>query len=404
METIDRGDVAARAGVDVEYVDTLVRLGILTPVEDGSFTLGAARAARVIRDFERGGLPLDAMAEAVRGGYLSFGLFDLDTYDRIAALTSETFRQAAERTGIPLQLLLVVREAIGFAVADPGRPDARGRIGGPPDDPVGPGGRLPPAAMERLLRVYGESLRRMVETESEAWMAHLVRPHIEAGMPAQQVIEEASEFSEGFVTLMDQALLAIHRGQQDHVWMEVTYGLVEDALERAGVRSKVARPPGMCFFDLSGYTRLTEERGDEAAAEMALTLSHLVQRTAHEHRGRVVKWLGDGVMLYFDEPAGAIQGALEMAERVPAAGLPQAHVGVDAGPVIIQDGDYFGSTVNAASRIAAYASAGEVLASERAVHAAEGLPSGITCTEIGPVDLKGMARPMALRRIERTPS
>jgi class 3 adenylate cyclase len=244
----------------------------------------------------------------------------------------------------------------------------------------------------------------MVETESEAWMAHLVGPRIEAGTPAQQAVEEASKFSEDFVKLMDRALLAIHRGQQDHVWMDVTYEMVEDALERSGVRSKVTRPPAMCFFDLSGYTRLTEERGDKAAADMALALSQLVQDTVREQRGRVVKWLGDGVMLYFDEPAHAVVGALEMAERVPAAGLPQAHVGVDAGPVIIQDGDYFGSTVNIASRIAAYAQAGEVLASERAVQAAEGLPGGITCTEIGSVDLKGVSRPLALRRIERDPS
>jgi len=157
----------------------------------------------------------------------------------------------------------------------------------------------------------------------------------------------------------------------------------------------------MCFFDLSGYTRLTEERGDQAAAEMALTLSGLVQRTAHEHRGRVVKWLGDGVMLYFIEPVDAVVGALEMAERVPAAGLPQAHVGVDAGPVIIQDGDYFGSTVNVAARIAGHARSGEVLASDRAIQAAEGLPGGIRCSEIGSVDLKGVSRPVALRRIER---
>ena len=374
------------------------------PGEDGRFTTGAARATRVIRDFERGGLPLDGIAEAVQGGYLSFGLFDLDTYDRIAALTSETFREAAERTGIPLQLLLVIREAIGFAVADPDgmlREDEAEVI---PMIQLALEGGFPPAAMERLLRVYGESLRRMADTESEAWMAHLVMPRVEAGMAPHQVFQAASEFSEGFVGLMDQAVLAIHRGQQDHVWMDATYDMVEDALERSGARSKVIHPPAMCFFDLSGYTRLTEERGDRAAAEMALTLSQLVQRTAHEHRGRVVKWLGDGVMLYFDEPADAVVGALEMAERVPDAGLPQAHVGVDAGPVIIQDGDYFGSTVNVASRIAAYASAGEVLASERAFQAARGLPSGITCTEIGSVDLKGVSKPVPLRRIEHAPS
>ena len=107
-------------------------------------------------------------------------------------------------------------------------------------------------------------------------------------------------------------------------------------------------------------------------------------------------------MLYFDRPADALVGSLDMAERVPDAGLPQAHVGVDAGPVIVQDGDYFGSTVNVASRIAGYARAGEVLASDRAVDAAGDLPGGVRTRNLGPVDLKGIADPVPLQRVERS--
>jgi adenylate cyclase len=118
------------------------------------------------------------------------------------------------------------------------------------------------------------------------------------------------------------------------------------------------------------------------------------------HNGRVVKWLGDGVMLYFGEPAGALTGAVEMVERVADSGLPPAHVGVDAGPVIIQDGDYFGSTVNVAARIASYARAGEVLASEQAVDAAGELPRSLhrrtrACRP------KGVSRHLVLSRIAR---
>src|SRR5439155_6985276 len=113
-----------------------------------------------------------------------------------------------------------------------------------------------------------------------------------------------------------------------------------------------------CFLDLSGYTRLTEERGDEAAAEMAATLGGLVQRSAQPHGGRPVKWLGDGVMLYFTHPDGALVSALELADHVPAAGLPPAHTGIDAGPVILQDGDYFGRTVKTAARTASPAGPG----------------------------------------------
>jgi class 3 adenylate cyclase len=296
---------------------------------------------------------------------------------------------------------LVVGEAIGFAVADPGDRMREDEMEVIPMLQAALMGGMPAEAIERVLRVMGESMRRVAETESEAWVNHLVRPLIERGMPPQQVFEMASRFGEQSLPTLDKAVSAIHRGQQDHVWVNGMYQWVEEILDQAGLRSKVTKPPAMCFFDISGYTRLTEERGDAAAAEMARELSGLVQRTALEHQGRVVKWLGDGVMVYFDRPARALVGALEMAERVPAAGLPAAHVGVDAGPVIVQDGDYFGTTVNMAARIASYARAGEVLATDRAVEAAEELPASVRLAGIGEVDLKGVSRPVSLVRIER---
>ena len=80
-----------------------------------------------------------------------------------------------------------------------------------------------------------------------------------------------------------------------------------------------------------------------------------MRRLARERGGVPAKWLGDGVMSYFREPAGAVLAALEMVEELPAAGLPPAHVGVAAGPVVVQGGDYFGRTVNLAARIAGHA-------------------------------------------------
>jgi hypothetical protein len=97
--------IATRAGVDVGYVDNLIRLGILTRGEDGSFAPGAARTARVIRDLERSGLPLDGIAEAVAAGFLSFSVFDSTAYDRVAPLTDRTFREVAAQSDVPLELL-----------------------------------------------------------------------------------------------------------------------------------------------------------------------------------------------------------------------------------------------------------------------------------------------------------
>ena len=73
--------------------------------------------------------------------------------------------------------------------------------------------------------------------------------------------------------LMEQALLSIYHGQQEHAWSKSAVEDVEAALERAGLYRRIHRPPAVCFLDISGYTRLTEERGDEAAAELATTLA-----------------------------------------------------------------------------------------------------------------------------------
>jgi class 3 adenylate cyclase len=328
-------------------------------------------------------------------------MFQNAIYDRFAAISGQTFREVAERSGVPLSLVLLVRETAGFALADPDDRMREDELDVVPLIKVALDGAMPAASVERILRVYAESLRRMAESENEGWMTHVVGPSIAAGQPAQQVWERGSRWGETVMPHLDTAILAIHRGQQGHVWMSSIVEWVEQALEQAGLAERVEHPPAMCFVDLSGFTHFTEEQGDEAAAATVLTFSSLVQRTAHERHGRVVKWLGDGVMLHFAEPADAIVGALEMVERVPAAGLPQAHVGVDAGPVIVQDGDYFGSTVNAAARIASYARAGEVLASERAIAVANDLPGWILATDVGSAELKGISKPIALRKVER---
>jgi adenylate cyclase len=155
----------------------------------------------------------------------------------------------------------------------------------------------------------------------------------------------------------------------------------------------------MCFLDLTGYTRLTEERGDEAAADLAARLAGLVRRTSQEHGGTPVKWLGDGVMFYFREPGDAVLAAVEMVEAVGRHDLPPAHVGIHAGPVVFQEGDYFGRTVNIAARIAEYARPGEVLVSQEVVDAAEG--GTVMFTEIGPVELKGVSGPLRLHTARR---
>jgi adenylate cyclase len=88
-----------------------------------------------------------------------------------------------------------------------------------------------------------------------------------------------------------------------------------------------------------------------------------------------------------------------MVRRVPEAGLPQAHVGVAAGPVVVQGGDYFGRTVNLASRVAARAEAGQVLVTDAVAQAPA--PDGVTYSDLGELHLKGFTAPVRVLEARR---
>jgi len=392
-------EVAQRAGVDPDYVARLVELGILTPGEGETFSPGDARRARLVQSLERAGVPLDGMAAAVRNGALSLAFLDLSSYDRFAGLSGTTFQELSARTGIPLSLLMVVREAIGFALPTPEDHVRDDELRVVPAIELQLSKGFRPVAIERWLRVYGESLRRIAETEADWWHTEVELPLLQSGMGEGEMLEVSNEFTPQMAPLLEKALLAIWQGQEEHAWTRQIVEGVEGALERAGLHSRLDRPPAVCFLDITGYTRLTEERGDEAAADLAARLARRVQRSSREHGGKPVKWLGDGVMFLFHESGDAVVAALEMVEGVASDGLPPAHVGLHAGPVVFQEGDYFGRTVNLAARIAEYARPGEVLVSQEVVDAADAVP--VSFIELGPIELKGVAGTLRLHSVRR---
>ena len=360
---------------------------------------GDARRARWVQSLERAGVPLDGIAAAVRDGGLSFSFLDAAAFDRFPGLSGTTFRELSQRTGVSFELLKVVREALGFA--EP-RPEDRVRedelsVVQAIELQLSKGFR--PVVIERWLRVYGDSLRRITETETAGYATEVVRPLLEAGMTEGEMLEAQADEGSRMGPLTEQALLAIYHGRQEHTWSKAFVEYVEGALEKAGLYSRLRRPPAVCFLDITGYTGLTEERGDEAAADLAATLGTLVRRSSQEHGGQPVKWLGDGVMFYFPDPADGVLAALDMVEAVATHDLPPAHVGIHAGPVVFQEGDDFGRTVNIAARIAEYARPGEVLVSQEVTDAADG--TLVMFTEIGPVALKGVAGTIHLHSAHR---
>jgi adenylate cyclase len=161
-------------------------------------------------------------------------------------------------------------------------------------------------------------------------------------------------------------------------------------------------PPAIVFVDLSGFTRLTRERGDESAVVAATSLQRYADATATRHGGRLVKLLGDGAMLRLADATVGVEAALELVEGMTDEGSLSPHAGINTGPLIERDLDVFGQTVNLASRIADVAAPGEVLASEAVVEAAADDRFGYE--RIDDVLLEGLPSPVALYRVSRSDS
>jgi adenylate cyclase len=387
-------DAAERAGVDPGYLDRLISLGILNAQEGDQYSPADVRVVMMVKSLEDGGISLVGVAAAVERGALSFDFLATPTFERLAALASETFRQVSERTGVPLELLMFIREAIGMAqptADDLLREDELAIV---PFLQLQVDEGFRPVSIERLLRVQGESTRKMAEQEGAWWYAEVIAPAIAAGKSTDEFSNP--DLAARLAATEEAAVLAMYHAQQGRIWTATLISGFEEMLDKAGLHSRLERPPAICFLDITGYTRLTQERGDGAAADLAGTLARLVERSSVRHGGKPIKWLGDGVMLYFPNPGPGVRAALEMVDGLAAAGLPPAHVGLDAGPVLYQAGDYFGQTVNVSARIADYARPAEVLVSQAVADACT--ENGIAFTDIGPVELKGVSGTVNLLR------
>ena len=391
--------VADRAGVEESFLAELAAARIVEPDDDGTYTTGAVRRVQLVSACADAGLSVEAIGLALSKGTLTLAPLDAPHYERWGDKADVTYGQLAARIGVPFEFLCSMQEALGFAAPSADDRPRRDEMDTMPVLAVAYAQGIDPDALIRLFRVYGDGLRRIASAETGLWHEHVDVPLQQAGMSQREVLEAGLGFGEAVMPLMDQALISMYRRMQETAWMADLVEHVQIALEEAGVHERLERPPAMVFADISGYTRLTEEHGDEVAADLATAMADLVQGTAVRNRGQAVKFLGDGVMFYFREAADGLRAALDVVAGTPDAGLPPAHIGLHAGPVVMRDGDVFGRTVNWAARISSQAEAHEVLVSREVIDASQEV--GASFESIGSVDLKGIADPVELFRATR---
>ncbi len=164
------------------------------------------------------------------------------------------------------------------------------------------------------------------------------------------------------------------------------------------VEAVTPTPHAFLFADLVGFTALTAAHGDERGADVATRFHRAVRGLLPaEPAAAELKSLGDGLMIRCEDPAGAVRLGVAITETVEAlADVPPVRVGVHAGPAVHRDGDWYGTTVNVASRLCDAADAGEVLVSDQAV-ALAGAPHGIDFGDLRLHRLKHLDAPVPAR-------
>jgi class 3 adenylate cyclase len=165
----------------------------------------------------------------------------------------------------------------------------------------------------------------------------------------------------------------------------------------------VVRCHTFLFADLVGFTAFTEEHGDDAAADLAETFATAAVRLALEHGVRLVKCLGDAVMLRADDAGEAVQLGVRMHSELD--GLAPIHAGAHTGRAVERGGDWYGAAVNLAARVACVAAEGELLVTESTV-ASAGPLTGIELEHRGERAFKnvGGATPLYVARGAELPA
>ena len=160
------------------------------------------------------------------------------------------------------------------------------------------------------------------------------------------------------------------------------------------------------FSDLTGSTRVFESLGDAKATKAITRLTQWMGKLCESYQGRVVKYLGDGVLIIFQDNQAAVDAAIEM-QRVHSqriASWPEQlkmhlQIGLARGAVVNQDGDCYGDAVNVASRLSDLSGAGQIFATDGVISEMDAA-SLVRFRTLGPLDIRGRTEPCVVARIE----
>jgi adenylate cyclase len=305
---------------------------------------------------------------------------------------SYTLKEVAERAGIDLELLRRHRNALGIGGVDDDEPRYD-------DDDVEAAelvsqfhaAGLPDQGMLEVARVLGQGMARMAEAlrtmVGEAFLQPGDTEH-DLGLRYAEVAEQLGPMVEPLLTYA----LRLHL-------LELVRSDVVDRATLASGQFPGATDVTVCFADLVGFTRLGEELAADELEQIAGRLTEMASDQA-EGPVRLIKSIGDAVMLVSPQPQPLLDAALNLVEQAAEEGerFPALRAGLACGQALRRHGDWYGRPVNLASRVCDVARPGSVLATREVRDATD---EGVHWSSAGRKRVKGVREPVEVYRARR---
>jgi adenylate cyclase len=346
--------------------------------------------ARIVHRLRERGHSLQEIRRASQDGRLAYGFLE-ELFP--SAVKSHTLEQLSKETGLEEALIERIWQSIGFprseldslteedlqavryiaAVIDSG---------------------FPLVAFLQLVRVYGQAMSRIADAEVRLFHLYVHEPLMRDGVPGLEMAEEMENLARDLLPLASPIMDYTHQRFLQHYVEQDMVGHMEVELDEKADLGRVR--VAIAFADLAGYTRFTEEVGEEEAVSLVERFIDAVADTLPDD-ARVVKTIGDEVMIVNQDVQALTDWAVGFQRLY--RDRPTPRIGIHYGVVLYRDGDYFGREVNLAARVVARARGGEVIVTDSVMDAIK-TSDWLQFEEIGEVKLKGFDEPRVLCRAQ----
>lgn len=373
-------------------------LGLYEGVADGD----RDERTRVLERLDALGVPQDRVVEAAHAGRLEIVWLD-ELFGASDPARTVSPDDVAARLGVDAETARQFFAAAGLPVADDAPRLATEEEAAAIVELYEAGRRLlPPSALLELTRVWGQAMRRTADTEVHVFRTHLFGRLRDEGVPQSAQIATLQPSLVGVTRLLHPFLAGLH---DRHLEALLRSEAVAEAERSSGAL------PGqeeivVLFADLAGFTSLVNQEGDEAIAPILERFAAIAEPLAVRHRGTIVKTIGDAYMLTFPAsgagPAAAVRFGWDLVDACSRdEGLPDARAGASCGLALPREGDWYGHTVNLASRVTAKARPGTLVVTEAVRDASATALPDATWSRLPMFGLRGIDRAPRLYRAKR---